>query len=227
MASLLSSTENVDAGSLPVEEERSGVSLWRWTRDNYYRAAESGLFDLTARLELLDGEIIQHLSPHKSSHSTSVLFAQSALAEAANQQSLHIRTQMPITLNDRSEPEPDLTLAVGTAVDYAEYHPFPPEISLLIEVSDTTLRIDRTRKAATYARAGIREYCIINLGDRQLEIYRDPAPISTGFGYKTALIHDETDTVNPLFALGSAIAVADLLPPASAQQQGKTEDFTT
>ena len=125
---------------------------------------------------------------------------------------------MAITLNDLSEPEPDLSLAVGTAADYAGHHPTPPDIRLLVEVSDATLRIDRTRKAIAYARANIPEYWIINLVNRQLEVYRNPAKTPTSYGYKAALTFYEADTVAPLFALDSPIAVADLLPPPLIEQ---------
>ena len=173
------------------------VRLWQWSRSDYYRAAELGLFDPDDHLELLEGEIIQRMSPHKTTHSTSVLFTQSALAEIARKQGCHIRAQLPITLNDRSEPEPDVQVILGTIKDYAYHHPAPAEIRLLIEVSDSTLLTDRGRKALAYAREGINDYWIINLIDRQLEVFRDPGTLSTDSDYKPRQILHEGDTIAP------------------------------
>ena len=206
----------VSLGNPAQEWEQDDIHVWQWTRQDYYRAAEIGFLDPDARLELLDGEILQHMRPHKSSHSTAVLFTQSALADAASPNTFHVRAQMAITLNDRSEPEPDLVVVFGTIGDYAEHHPYPSDIQLLVEVSDSTLRTDRKRKLSAYARANIAEYWILNLVDRQLEVWRDPFFQASGPGFKTSLLYLEKDTVRPLFAPESVFAVADLLPPSTA-----------
>jgi Uma2 family endonuclease len=85
-----------------------------------------------------------------------------------------VRTQQPITLGDDSEPEPDLVVAIGTDDDYKQSHPGPKQGLLVIEVSDTSLELDRRDKLALYARHGLPEYWIVNLVDRQVEVYSDP-----------------------------------------------------
>ncbi len=205
------------SSATPAQElEQDDIHVWHWTRQKYYRAAEIGFLDPDARLELLDGEILQHMSPHKSSHSTAVLFTQSALADLADPNTFHVRTQMAITLDDRSEPEPDLVVVFGTIADYAEHHPYPSDIQLLVEVSDSTLRTDRKRKHSAYAQANIAEYWILNLIDRQLEVWRDPFVQAGEPGFKTSLLFLEKDAVKPLFAPDRVLAVADLLPPSTA-----------
>ncbi len=86
---------------------------------------------------------------------------------------------------------------------------------MVVEVSDSSLNYDRTRKAPLYAAAAIAEYWIVNLEDGELEIYRDPQPDPTatfGFRYFTTTVLRRGDSVTPLAAPRATIAVSDLLP---------------
>ncbi len=90
---------------------------------------------------------------------------------------------------------------------------FPPQVRILVEVSDATLRKDRGEKLRTYARAGIADYWIVNLVNRRLEVYRDPAPIDDSYGYKSVMTLFDGDMIAPLSAPNGTVAVADLFPP--------------
>lgn len=118
-----------------------------------------------------------------------------------------------MTLEDGTEPEPDVLVVPGQWQDYEDHHPTPPEVCLLVEVSDATLRKDRGEKVHTYARAGIADYWIVNLVNRQLEVYRDPAPMNGGYGYKTVQTLFDGDSIAPLSAPSGTVAAADLFPP--------------
>jgi Uma2 family endonuclease len=85
---------------------------------------------------------------------------------------------------------------------------------LIVEVADTSLRLDRQQKGALYARAGIAEYWIVNLPDGILEVYREPVQTSTGWGYRLVQSLRRTDVVSALAQPGVSLQVADLLPPA-------------
>ena len=185
----------------------------RWTTAEYYRMGELGLFD-DERVELLDGEIWT-LPPQGTPHFSAVEAAAEILLDAFGS-GFTVRRHGPITLEDGTEPEPDVVIVPGSRRAYANHHPIPAEIRLLIEVSDATLRKDRGKKRNNYARAGIADYWIINLVDRQLEVYRDPAPIPSGHAYKTLLTLFDGDTLAPLFAPSALIAVGDLFPPLAA-----------
>ncbi len=100
----------------------------------------------------------------------------------------------------------------GSWRDCTQVHPTPTEARLLVEVSDKTLRKDRTKKRDSYARA---DYWIINLVDRHLEVYRDPALTPSGHAYKTVTTLFDGDTVAPLSGPSSTIAYGDLLPPVT------------
>ena len=83
--------------------------------------------------------------------------------------------QDPVTLIDDSEPEPDLFVAKGPLERY-DHHPYPEDLLLVVEVSDTTLNRDRTAKKLSYATAGVQEYWIVNVFERQLERFTEPDP---------------------------------------------------
>jgi Uma2 family endonuclease len=101
----------------------------------------------------------------------------------------------------------------GDALDYLDAH--PTTAALIVEVADTSLALDRGRKASLYASAGITEYWILNLVDRQLEVLRDPGPAPQqiyGHGYAAVTTHSRGDVVSPLALPHGTVAVADLLP---------------
>lgn len=190
----------------PQRAEDTGPYLW--TCDEYHRMIEAGFFD-DKRVELLDGEIIP-MPAQLTPHATAIRRTFHAL-RAVFGADFDISMQLPITLSNRSEPEPDVLVAHGSPEDFADHHPGPAEIALLVEVSDRTLRKDRGRKARAYARAGITDYWIVNLVDRRLEVYRDPLPDGQ---YQDVQSYGPDDVVGPLALQDAELAVASLLPPA-------------
>ncbi len=86
----------------------------------------------------------------------------------------------------------------------------------MVEVSDTTLRLDRGRKQAAYARSGVREYWIINLLHRQVEVYRDPS----GSRYRSVTVYSEQGVITPLTVPNVSVRVSDLLPPLPVPGNG-------
>jgi Uma2 family endonuclease len=125
----------------------------------------------------------------------------------------HVRAQQPLILNNWSEPEPDLVVAPGNPFDYLPDHPRAADARLVVEVSDTTLKFDRGRKRAGYARARVLEYWIINLPERCLEVYRNPS----GSRYRSVSIYSETESVASLAAPHASVLVSDLLPPLPSE----------
>jgi len=120
---------------------------------------------------------------------------------------------MPVALDDESEPEPDVAVVPGTWAGYRASHPSRP--ALVVEVAESSLAFDREDKGSLYARGGVRDYWILNLVDRALEVYHDPAPDPAapyGWRYASARTLTGVDVVLPLAAPLSRIAIADLLP---------------
>ena len=90
--------------------------------------------------------------------------------------------QGPVALDDESEPEPDVAVVPGQWDDYSDAHPARPV--LVVEVADSRLSFDQKHKGSLYARAHLADYWILNLVDRVLEVYRQPAPsITAAFGW--------------------------------------------
>lgn len=187
------------------------------TREEFEQIADSGVFRPEERLELIAGEIITKELPMKSPHATGVSLAEEALRRVF-EKGYVVRGQLPLALSANDEPLPDVAVVVGAVRDYEEKHPMTA--LLVVEVSDATLRMDRTTKASLYASAEIQDYWIVNLSERMLEVYRQPVPARSkpfGYSYESLTQYRESDTVSPLAAPEAVIAVADLLPRRRAE----------
>jgi Uma2 family endonuclease len=109
-------------------------------------------------------------------------------------------------------PEPDLAVVPGRRADYVGAH--PTHAVLVVEVADSSLRLDRDEKGSLYARARIGEYWIVNLVDRVLETYRDPAPepgASHGWRYRSVATLPPPALIAPAEFPKSLIQIAHLL----------------
>jgi Uma2 family endonuclease len=189
----------------------SPVQTKRWTREEHDKMIDAGIFAPGERVELIDGEIIER-SPQKSPHSTAISLTADALRVAFGADH-HVRVQMPLALDPHSEPEPDVAVVLGSPRDYRDAH--PSSALLLVEVTDSTLAYDRDQKGSLYARAGIADYWVLNLADRRLEVYRDPAlspKARYGWSYRTIQQYSADACVSPFAVPQVRIAVADLLP---------------
>jgi Uma2 family endonuclease len=190
------------------------VMLRRFSVEQYHRMIEAGILGPDDRVELLDGYVVE-MNPILAPHAYSVERTRKAL-ERLVPGGWIVRPQQPISLSS-SEPAPDVAVVRGRDEDFAARHPRPEEIPLLVEVADTTLRRDRELKLPLYAAAAIYEYWILNLQERQLEVYRQPQSPSGG---RAAHYHSrEIVAASGSVALDldgqllGEIAVIDLLPP--------------
>jgi Uma2 family endonuclease len=150
----------------------------RFTVDEYYRMAETGVLAPDARVELLDGEIID-MAPIGPFHGGTVNSLIRLLGSPAKGRWLVV-VQNPVRLGPRSEPQPDFLLVKPVDDDYQSRHPIPEDVFLLIEVAESSLSYDRNRKIPAYGRAGIREVWIVNLLEKAIEVFREPH--FTGYG---------------------------------------------
>lgn len=200
------------AHSLTIKKDNLAISNRKWTRDEYHRAAEAGILKPGERLELIDGEIITKVSPIGSSHSTTVYKLIHKLEKVLGA-GYYVHSDSPVTLSDISEPEPDICVAKGSVDDYEDHHPTPEETMLIIEVSDSSLAFDRSKKALIYANAEIPEYWIINLKSRIVEVYFDPM---AGSGYQNVSEYSEDDLLAPHFAPDASIIIKEILPRISS-----------
>jgi len=185
----------------------------KFTRAELERMYDAGILQPDEKIELIGGELIAKELPMKSAHATAISLCEEALRQAFGQGYV-VRVQLPLTLSERDEPLPDVAVVEGTIRDFAHAH--PSRALLVVEVSETTLRLDRHTKASLYAWAGIPEYWIVNLQEWVLEVFREPAPMTGrpyGYGYRQQAIYRAGDQISPVAKPESVIPVDELLPP--------------
>jgi Uma2 family endonuclease len=182
----------------------------RITVEEYYRMAEVGLLAPDARVELIDGEIID-MPPIGNRHMAMVdrlnVLLLSALGTRAN-----VRCQSTLVLGKYSAPEPDFAVFAYREDFYEDRHPTPADTLLIIEVSESSLRYDLQTKMQLYARHGIPELWVLDAARKQLHVLR--RPVETG--YEEVQVLDRAASV-PITALpGIEIDVSALLGAASS-----------
>jgi Uma2 family endonuclease len=145
-------------------------TLAKWTIDDYHRMIEAGILE-NRRVELLEGEILE-MTPEEPVHKYYEEELADYLRSCLVNQAL-IREVAPITLQN-SEPEPDISIVKLPRENYLTRHPGVEDIFWVIEVSDFTLTKDLDTKRKIYAVAGIKEYWVIDVKNKQLIIFRSP-----------------------------------------------------
>ena len=190
----------------------SAIRTRRWSRVEYDKLIEEGIFQPGERLELLAGQLVVR-EPQGTPHATGIRLVTRALRDVFQAGIWIVDMRLPVALDEESEPEPDVTVTAGDLRDFLSSHPARPV--LVVEVAETRLALDREEKGSLYARARVPEYWILNLRDRLLEVYRQPHPDgSAPHGWTYRSCHDLAagEHVTPLAVPTAGIAVAELLP---------------
>lgn len=162
----------------------------------YYKMAEVGILKPEDDIELINGEIIK-MSPIGSKHPAYIDLLDELLKDLLGKK-VQVRVQSSVRLDDYSEPEPDLMILKRRKDFYINRIPTPKDVYLIIEVANSTLEKDRKIKAPLFAKAGIPEYWILNIPDKQLECYSSP---KSGKYQKETIIKDDQTAVFNAFNL--------------------------
>ncbi len=192
--------------------------LRRWTLEEYNRMVNAGILTAQDKVQLVEGEIVE-MTPQNSPHMITVTKAFRLLEKAAGDKQ-YVRIQGPLILEPDSEPEPDVAVVTGSPDD--DWYAHPTTALLVIEVADSSLAFDRTRKARVYAHAGIPEYWIINVEERCIEVHRDPAadvPAPAEPHYMTRTVYRPGESITPIAMPKLSLAVNDLVRPAPRTQE--------
>lgn len=176
----------------------------RFTVEDYYRMAETGILKPDARVELIEGEIVD-MMPIGPFHAGAGSELNRLFGSLANERWI-VWNQYPLRIDEFNEPQPDLMLLRPSASKYKKSHPTPEDVILLVEISHTTLRRDREIKLPLYAKAGIEEVWILNVPEKQIEVYREPNYL----GYETKFVVRDGNLA-PLAFPDAEIDVRDLL----------------
>jgi Uma2 family endonuclease len=192
-----------------MQTTENTIELRLWTVEEYHRMAEAGIFDEDERVELLQGKIIWMSAigtAHRSAVGRTNKYLQKHLGD---NNKAWISIQDPIKLDDYSEPEPDIAVVKIDPLDYADHHPTPDEVYLVIEVADTTFKKDCETKGKAYAAAGMIDYWVLDVINRQLHVFREPS----GNGYKSEVVLKENDIISPFNFPDLSINILEILPP--------------
>jgi Uma2 family endonuclease len=192
---------------LPTEPIIEGVRRKRFTRTEVERLEKLGAFE-GQRYELIDGDLIDKMGQN-APHARAIRRASKALRKVFDEDLIQIQAPVEVSVDDResSLPEPDLSVLREDKSEYDQRHPRGDELLLVIEVSDSSAAFDLSRKAALYAKAGVPEYWVLELGRRRLVVHRQP----DGDEYRLRQFFSESDTVS-LEGRVEIIPVAALLP---------------
>ncbi len=144
----------------------------RLSVDDYHRMAQAAVLAPDARVELINGEVID-MAPMGTRHRAAVMRMSQLLHDAVGH-AAHVSTQLPLRLDAHSEPEPDVALLRPRSDFYAHALPNGADTLLVIEVSDTTLTYDTRIKAPLYSRASVPEVWVLDLTANVLRRYAQP-----------------------------------------------------
>ena len=146
--------------------------------EEYLRMGEGGVFAPNARLELIEGEIIE-MAPIGGPHLKRVNKLTRLFIERSGDRAI-VSVQNPLVISDRSVPEPDLVLLKPREDEYERSLPTAADVLLAVEVSDTTVRFDLRTKAPLYARCGVAELWVVDVNERVVHVFRDAG--AKGYG---------------------------------------------
>ena len=186
-------------------------SPYFWTREQFHQLGEGRLFE-GQRVILMEGEILV-MPPIGDLHAGIVTVASAVLRDVFGP-GFFVREEKPFDVGNATDPQPDIAVVAGTMREFLFQG--MTNAALIVEVSDSTIAYDRSKKASLYAKAGVTDYWIINLDHKppQVEVHRQPQPDETqpfGFGYGEKTVHQSGAVLQPL-AAPNPVAVSALLP---------------
>ena len=184
---------------------------YRWTCEQFHQLGEARLFE-GERVILMEGEILV-MPPIGDLHAGIVTVASAVLRDVFGS-GFFVREEKPFDVGSATDPQPDIAVVAGTMRDFLFRG--ITDAALIVEVSDSTITYDQSKKASLYAKAGVMDYWIINLDHKppQVEVYRQPQPDDAqpfGFGYGEKTVHQSGEIIQPLEA-PIPVAVSMLLP---------------
>jgi Uma2 family endonuclease len=180
-------------------------TLYRLTVDEYERLGEHLN---NKRVELIDGLLVAKMTK-KPPHVVACELTRAAIDRVAPK-GWHTRVGDPVRIPRHNEPEPDVALVRGQMRDYSKRHPGPRDIGMVVEVADSSLAKDRLRVRVYGGKGAIPVYWIVNLSDRQVEVYTGPR--SSGYSSRVDYAPGASIPVLIDGIVIGHIAVDDILP---------------
>ncbi len=186
-------------------EKVSQVAPKRFRVEDFRKMTEAGILPEESGWEVIDGYLIDKMSIG-SKHASTVKRLNKLLTALAGNDAI-VSIQDPVHIDDYNEPEPDVALLKPREDFYAESHPTPHDVLLLIEVSDSTIEYDREIKKTLYADAEIAEFWLVNLREETVECYSQPKNGT----YRLARILEKGETVQSISIENLSLQVEEIL----------------
>jgi Uma2 family endonuclease len=178
--------------------------LYRLSADEFERMAEVEAFDRDARVELINGVLVE-MSPIGTGHGYVVRQLDRLLQRLLDGRAV-VSVQMSLRCGDRSEPEPDLVVAAWPPERYIDRHPAAGDALLVVEVADSSLRYDLTVKVPLYASVGVPEVWVVDVAHRQVHVFTD----RKDDGYATSVARTPEDVLAPTAVPDVEVPLAEL-----------------
>jgi Uma2 family endonuclease len=204
-----------------LEETAGRVDVAWLTVDQYEAMIARSILEEGAAIELIDGLLVRKDRAASGGEPRTigpahqlVLKKIGRLAAKFEEHGCHLSIQGPVRIPPQDEPEPDAAVVAGTPEDYAMRHPGPADVHSVIEVADSSLAKDRTTKLRIYATAGIRQYVIVNLVDRTVELHEAPRPAEGRYASTPVFAADDPKPIKIAAGDGRGVATCakELLP---------------
>jgi Uma2 family endonuclease len=176
------------------------------TVDKYHAMIDAGILTEDDPVELLEGHLVVK-TPKTPPHRVATGSARKALEEILPP-GWFVDSHEPITTLE-SEPEPDVTVVRGDSDDFAQRHPGPQDLGLLVEVADSTLARDRGTKKRIFARARVAVYWIVNLVDMQIEVHAVPTGPAEQPDYRQKQVYKRGESI-PVVLDGKEIGTVEV-----------------
>ena len=174
--------------------------------EEYLRMGEGGVFAPDARLELIEGEIIE-MAPIGGPHMRRVNKLNRLFVERSGDLAI-VSVQNPLIVSERSVPQPDLVLLRRREDEYERSLPTASDVLLAVEVADSTVHFDLRSKAPLYGRCGLAELWVVDVKEAVVHVFREPGAA----GYGTSLKLKAGESVRCLALPEVCVEVAELFP---------------
>ena len=177
----------------------------RFTVEEYHRMAETGILQPDERVELIRG-VVRRMSPKNRAHVIAATRLHQQLVRSLVGRAAVFKEDPLKLVRLDSEPEPDIVAT--SSPDINAYGTEGSKPLLVIEVAESSLRYDLNAKANLYAAAGVPEYWVLNLVDRELVVFRS----AQEGGYRQRATYRAGDRVAPHAWPDVVIELSELFP---------------
>ena len=182
--------------------------LYRLTVQQFDRMILDGTIANADRVELVEGLLVTKMGrnrPHVQAGNKGLWTLARILGPG-----WHVRKEDPVVISEWSKPEPDLAVVRGEVADYDNRDVTAADVALVVEIADSSLSADRDDMARVYSGGGIPVYWVVNVVDRQIEVFTSPGPAGYAITKVFGLNQDVVVVIDGVEV--GRIAVAEMMP---------------